>query len=240
MGKDNNKKPKKEQKAVGWCPYHHIQTTAILINSVTTCDQFLGYYKHLTLVKNERKTSVMTVKHIKVDFGVQTLDYYSRVTKFLGNAAEDLGDLFVGKGTGKKIKQKYFTHAPFQNILNQNILSFRVYLLYIPVGTSDNDSFLWFRKEEFNNGKKEKYWFPQLGDGCLVRQHPEWIIDSQDVVFGVHAPTRTTLSSTLARNLKFGDRIVVAVSCVIDPVLDFRVLIPVIPFTCATSFLAKY
>ena len=125
MGKDKDKKPKKEQKAVGWCPYHHIQTTAILINNITTCDQFLGYYKHMTLVKNERKTSVMTVKHIKVDFGVQTLDYYSRVTKFLGNAAEDLVNIYLGKSAGKDVKDKYFSYAPFQNVLNQNIISFR-------------------------------------------------------------------------------------------------------------------
>ena len=234
MGKDKEKKPKKTQKSIGWVPFHQIQMTSLTHMDNLVSEKYTQYYADRILVKNDTEGTIATVKHIKCDITIQTVDVFNKALKFLGNV---FGEIISAVTQSDVIGSFLKNDVPINQLFNSNLLTFRIYLLYLPREYhNETQKYISYQKSKDHNSLVPRF---ELLDNCMIRQHPEYILDVKNIVFGVRAPATITLASTLARNLKYGDCIGIAASVVVDPIISFKAYAPYIPITIATSYAMK-
>ena len=234
MGKDKDKKPKKEHRNIGWVPFHQIQMTSLTHMDNLINEKYTQYYADRTIIDNNTEGTVATVKHIKCDITIQTVDVFNKALKFLGNV---FGEIVSAVTQSDVIGSFLKNDVPINQLFNSNLLTFRIYLLYLPREyKNETHKYISYMPSKDSNSLVPRF---QLLDNCLIRQHPEYILDMKNIVFGVRAPATITLASTLARNLKCGDSIAIAASVVVDPIISFKAYAPYIPITIATSFAMK-
>lgn len=240
MGKDKDKKPKKDSSVKsnnGWVLYHTVKCTKLTFDKEQNLNDTYVYTDYEYACRNNQPGHVYTVKHLNLNVTFQGLDYWSRKAKFLSATAGSL--IAMAGDVPLFIREMYNTHTPpIKQIFNDNLLFAKVYMVYLPRSIElKANKIVRFQDRVTTDGKKGKY--PELAKDCIVAQHPEWILDVKDFVYGVHAPLTVTLNSPLARNLRHGDGIYIIPVIGFNKLIKFETWAPMLPYTLTVSYSTK-